>query len=446
MGKAERSDGPQIINCYYDGETSGQGGANNDEFHYGVWGIETVDFAWNTDFHQDFNKYYWYLDGDYPALNWELSDTTGSSNYNPLVINSITDFVTIFSDQENWKETFKLTNDLDVSNLALTVIGTSETPFTGSFDGGDHVLKGINYTGYDDNANKESVYGFFGIVEGATIKRLGLVNPVLQFQLDASTAVQEDDKTGLTHKGWGLFANVVKDSSITQCFVKNGILNYNATNTYSGSKYDYEKYLGLFIGQISGSNVDRSYATGSLTVNSRITSAADLTSRAFQSGSGYSNNKYKGFSILLLPNKPSYPSYKSGRLMVLSDSGSNGGLPDVGGLIGYATDSAVLESYFGGKISELSGNTSRYCGTLVGLVENSGISNSVTAESGYPAVGSNSQGTDGVIVLARESIGKSSFKDMGWDFYSQKDSDFIGDWKMPDKLDEWGNWPLLVWE
>lgn len=78
-----------------------------------------------------------------------------------------------------------LTKDLDMEGYAFTPVGTGTHPFTGTFDGGGHVISGVTITSYtEENVfvevnNKGVSYrrvplGFFGRAHNAVIRDLGL--------------------------------------------------------------------------------------------------------------------------------------------------------------------------------------------------------------------------------------------------------------------------------
>ena len=69
----------------------------------------------------------------------------------------------------NWSKTIVLTADIDLATYtgtkAQAPIGNSTTAFTGTFDGQGHTVSGIDLSG-------GSMTGFFGKVQGATIRNL----------------------------------------------------------------------------------------------------------------------------------------------------------------------------------------------------------------------------------------------------------------------------------
>ena len=66
---------------------------------------------------------------------------------------------------------YKLMADLDLTDVEFPGIGSASEPFTGTFDGNGHILKGITI-----NADNGDKVGIFRYTRGATIKNLGISN------------------------------------------------------------------------------------------------------------------------------------------------------------------------------------------------------------------------------------------------------------------------------
>jgi len=101
-------------------------------------------------------------------------------------INSLEELVE-FRDQVNVGRDFSYTTvylncSVDISGTCWTPIGTKEHPFNGSFDGQNNTIRGLDDTGYVDDAisitegteNIGSVYGFFGVIGSTNDQALTL--------------------------------------------------------------------------------------------------------------------------------------------------------------------------------------------------------------------------------------------------------------------------------
>lgn len=66
---------------------------------------------------------------------------------------------------------FRQTNDIDMSGVVLNPIGTNEHPFSGTYDGQNHIISNLKFV---NNSYSQNLYnnGLFGYTDGATIKNL----------------------------------------------------------------------------------------------------------------------------------------------------------------------------------------------------------------------------------------------------------------------------------
>ena len=83
-------------------------------------------------------------------------------------IKTVEDFQRLF---RNALGNYKLMADLDLTDVEFPGIGSASEPFTGTFDGNGHILKGITI-----NADNNDKVGVFRYTKGATIKNLGISN------------------------------------------------------------------------------------------------------------------------------------------------------------------------------------------------------------------------------------------------------------------------------
>ena len=73
------------------------------------------------------------------------------------------------TDEETLGKNYKLAKGLDLTGVDFHGIGTAEHPFTGRFDGQKNTISNVTVSG-------ENNVGFFGVIKGATIQNLNLVN------------------------------------------------------------------------------------------------------------------------------------------------------------------------------------------------------------------------------------------------------------------------------
>jgi hypothetical protein len=132
---------------------------------------------------------------------------------------------------------FTLTADLDLNNEAWTPIGTSTTPFSGIFDGGDHTISKLSINSSSDNQ------GLFGYVDGGTIKNLSVTESTITVSGDFNNVggivgfitnnatIDNCDFSGTVsgHMGVGGIAGYV--------YVNAPITNCSFSGTVSGESY-----------------------------------------------------------------------------------------------------------------------------------------------------------------------------------------------------------------
>ncbi len=165
---------------------------------------------------------------------------------------------------EDWGSYFVLTADIDLSGYTGTsfnIIGSSGTPFTGSFDGNGHTISNFTYT-----TTGTSFIGLFGGVGGGgEIKDLALQN----VNVDAGTG---DTVGGLVGYNDGTVSNCYATGSVSGENFVGGLVAVNssygtvsncyATGTVTGTGTGW--YVGGLVGENWGT-VSNCYATGSVT-------------------------------------------------------------------------------------------------------------------------------------------------------------------------------------
>jgi hypothetical protein len=155
---------------------------------------------------------------------------TGEPN-NPYLIYTAEQMNTIGLNQEDWDKHFKLMEDIDLKAYTGTTFHIIDN-FSGVFDGNRHVISNFNYTG-------SSVSGLFVNTNGAEIKNLGLIDP------------------NINKAGRGLLVCWLKDSKVTNCYVKGG----NISGNYM---------IGGLIGDNDNSTIMNSYSQGNVSGSSLI--------------------------------------------------------------------------------------------------------------------------------------------------------------------------------
>jgi hypothetical protein len=123
-------------------------------------------------------------------------------------------------DEEAAGASYALAADINLTGVTWLPIGGGSTPFTGIFDGRDHVISGLSVTG------DASYVGFFGVLDGATVKNLTLEGVQVQAAESVSFA--------------GGLAGEMRDGLVENCAVS-GKVQAGETQT-----------AGLLIGRVVG--------------------------------------------------------------------------------------------------------------------------------------------------------------------------------------------------
>ncbi|MBQ6893247.1 MAG: hypothetical protein IJN48_03490, partial [Clostridia bacterium] len=135
-------------------------------------------------------------------------------------IDSVEDYLIITNAPESWGGDFTLEANLDLAGSATTPIGNSDTAFTGTFDGKNHTISGLNIVG------TEAGTGFFGIVSDD-----GNTTTIKNFTIKGEVTCAE-------HRFVGGFVGIVCGATELD-----GLVNY--TTVTSG-------YFGANAGRIGG--------------------------------------------------------------------------------------------------------------------------------------------------------------------------------------------------
>ncbi|OQB35569.1 MAG: The GLUG motif protein [Candidatus Hydrogenedentes bacterium ADurb.Bin179] len=263
-------EGGSVTLSYWDVEVSGlsesAGGAGHAtaEMTY-PYGMDTYtgwdfDATWVDDVE-------YLLNAGYPCLRVHVtpakySGGTGATT-DPYQIGSVVDWAGLCADAEDWNKHFLLIEDIDLadeSNTApLEPVGNSVIPFSGVFNGNDHVLRNgrINMPGNQG-------IGLFGYLDtGGAIYRLG---------------AESADMTGWKYAGGLVGEN--HGGTVDSCYVTGkvavssyyigGLVAFNSgTIRYCRASVDVNGtlYAGGLIGQNSRGAILACYATGTVSSN-----------------------------------------------------------------------------------------------------------------------------------------------------------------------------------
>lgn len=160
--------------------------------------------------------------------------------------------------KDSLSDDYILDNDIDLSGVTWTPVGTKAAPFTGSLDGNNYIIRNLTLAITSDYA------GLFGVCYNANVENIGLEDFVLNI-LDTSYAgTLVGDFSG----------NI--DCEISNCYSKNIKIN----STGSGKEFNW---VGGLIGYASNETVGKTttiagcYVTGNIDI-------VDATSESYAMG------------------------------------------------------------------------------------------------------------------------------------------------------------------
>ena len=172
-------------------------------------------------------------------------------------VSSLEQFLAI---ADNLTGNYALTADIDLSDsvnwnggAGYLPIGTPGSPFTGTFDGQGHTIKGLYV-----NRPSSNYVGLFGYANGATIKNVGLVDNTI---------------TGKDYVG-GVAGYSVNGTTITKSYVSGNVQGQSGLGGITGWNQDSSIIDSYVTGNVSGTGS----AIGGLTSVNRGSSARIINS------------------------------------------------------------------------------------------------------------------------------------------------------------------------
>jgi hypothetical protein len=248
-------------------------------------------------------------------------------------------------------------------------IGTSDNPFTGTFDGQGYEIRDLFI-----NRPEEGIVGFFGLVgaEGV-IKDIGVVNV---------TAIGEDGVGGLAGGNHGTVINSYSTGNVTGYSSVGGLVGENqytstVSDSHSSANVNGDEDIGGLVGYNYYGTVSNSYSSGSVTGSSHVGGLVGENRYYSTVSDSYSSANVNGHEDV--GGLVGYNYY--GTVSNSYSSGSVTGSSHVGGLVGRnLPTSTVRDSYSSANV-----NGGRSVGGLVGqnwgTVSNSYSTGSVTGSS-----------------------------------------------------------------
>ena len=287
-----------------------------------------------------------------------------------------------------------LTADIDLKNEPWTPIGKytnsrDNTPYTGTFDGQGHSIKGL----YVNSASDANV-GLFGYLEGATVRNL-TVDGYVQ-GCDVVSGIAGDARANstiencrnncrvvseiVTDKGSFLYTGGIvgsaKDSTIAGC-ANTGVVEARGINNNSYAS-DVAGVVGVLNGNVTVKNC---YNTGEIKVTSEILTTG--------TAGGIAGSNITGRNTVS-------DCYNLGAVTVTYTGSNEGYIARVGGIMGNISiygDTTVSNCYSVGTLTSTTGAGTSYIGGVVGSNENGTVENCYYLDSTATKAVGNDGGT-----------------------------------------------------
>ena len=254
---------------------------------------------------------------------------------------------------------YELNGNITVTASNWTPIGTSSSPFAGTFNGNGYT---ITFSGnVTKNYSTSYNYGFFGTTKGATIQNVKVVwNTV--------------DVTGSTSTYVGGIVGAATDTTISNCYVQ---------GTFTSTSTDADASCGGIVGEIYGTSKVSNCVNlgGTITTNTFLNASAaggiagfsevtieNCHSSANVNAYSITSNAYAGGIVGSL-KAPITNCHNTGTITASNQSSQY--CVAVGGVVGMAAtaNASIANCYNEGDVTGKSTDSNAYVGGVVGCLE-----------------------------------------------------------------------------
>ncbi len=274
---------------------------------------------------------------------WQVADPSGDPKY--LIPNRITVRVTndteLLSMGNAPDYNYVLYNDIDLTGVTWTPIGTYDSPFTGSFNGQNNVIKNLTY---DDGSN-DNYAGLFGSVGSGSLALIpslysAFISPVIK-NITLDTFVLHGEYAQ------GSLIGFCQTAQVTNCHARNITITGNGSFSNGG-----------LIGELHGYDVLPTLVEN-CSVNNVSISGSNIQYTGGFIGATYPGGNGTNASIIL--NILISNCYATGVTIAGVDSSN---CSNVGGFIGFC-EGTLEECYCSGTITGIN----NAAGGLVGSID-----------------------------------------------------------------------------
>lgn len=326
----------------------------------------------------DGDKILWYVgtpENGYIVPDW---DNIGIPSDDFVLINNADELAELAKTPDNWNGNYKLSADIDLSGTEFSPVGSSETPFTGTFDGNGFEISNLTITG---NKNSQNI-GMFGVICGARLKNITLNN----INITGGSVV--GGLVGIAkveEKGISLISDCHISGSVTA--IGNSYAKQTDAGGLVGVNDSVENELS---GNVYSSVIDNCIADVNVIGN---TGAVDISDAGHIGGfvglnkGTISNSSATGCVTGGNTTGGFVGSNYGGSIYSSNSNGSVSGAYTVGGFVGNAGIYSLIEnSYSTGDVMALGENGANYggfAGSISGKVKNCISSGTLTSGWSY---------------------------------------------------------------
>ena len=265
------------------------------------------------------------------ALEIEFQEGQEEIEVTTSSVIKITTIDDLYSINDNLHGDYVLEADIDLEGENFSALGTTETPFTGTFDGNGYAIKNLTI---DQNKNQQ---GIFSNIVGGSIKNLSVHNATVK---------------GNSYVG--ILAGEMQDGSIENCSISGDVSVY-AKNIVAGGLIGEGENVRIINSSSSGDIWSNNYSGGLI---GRI-NIGRIENSEFEGSVESKNNNAGGISG---------ESFQIDVIETTSISTINGN-NNVGGLFGYIYNSSITDSIWQGEVYA----KNQRAGGIVGLAEETNI-------------------------------------------------------------------------
>jgi len=252
--------------------------------------------------------------------------------------------------------TVHLINDIDLTGVSWIPIGSSDTPFTGTFDGNNFKISHLTITTLQNSGvivETDTLFeaGFFGALSNATIRDLTFDQG--NITLETNAILSETETSNRLSRIGFLAATVNSETEISGITITDSTIDIDNPSTQAdGLINNVKTYVGGLVGE-SDSN--------SVITNVDISVDMDIFS-TWDDSVEFSIGGVIGIARFTQIEKALF----SGNL-TFTDLQANLSSNCIGGLIGGANDSSVSNSEARSIITVNTGEGETYLGGIIGL-------------------------------------------------------------------------------